>query len=162
MSTTEQTITSLADVLAEVEANAVTPTRRRDMISAIKRICTMAGMIPATVKADPATLRPMVNGIRPALHGVSDKTWANLRSSFVAALELAGVIDSMGRGDAVADAAWGPLDGLDQVRQADVLRPRRLRQLVRRQGHPAGRGGRRYCRGVPRVAGGADALAEAA
>ena len=65
--------------------------------------------MPATVKADPATLRPMVNAIRPALHDVSDKTWANLRSLFVAALELAGVIDSMGRGDAVADAAWGPL-----------------------------------------------------
>src|SRR5690348_656715 len=105
----EQPPRSLLDVLAIVEASSLPLTRRRDMISAIKRICTMAGVIPATTKAEPAVLRPIVAEIRPALHGVSNKTWANLRSSFVAALELAGVVEPMGRGGAAAHPAWGPL-----------------------------------------------------
>lgn len=109
MTLNQKAICSLADVLAFVEASDLSPTRRRDMLSAINRTCTMAGKTPATVNVDPATLRELVNDIRPALHDVSDKTWANLRSLFVAALELAGVIDSMGRGVAVADAEWGLL-----------------------------------------------------
>ncbi len=109
MSTDPNAITTLADVLTVLEASDLSPTRRRDMASAINRICTMARKTPATVKVDPETLRELVNDIRPALHDVSDKTWANLRSLFVAALELAGVIDSMGRGDAVFHLTWGPL-----------------------------------------------------
>jgi hypothetical protein len=100
---------NLVGVLVIVEANKLPPTRRRDMISAIKRICTMAGVAAAAVNAEPAELRSLVAGIRPALHGVGNKTWANLRSSFVAALELTGVVDPMGRGGALAHSAWGPL-----------------------------------------------------
>ena len=109
MSIAVKTTSTLADVLVRVEASALSATRRRDMVSAINRICAMARRSLATVPADPATLRELVNDIRPALHDVSDKTWANLRSLFVAALELAGVIDSKGRGDALDDPEWGPL-----------------------------------------------------
>lgn len=109
MSVTEQTPRTLIDVLVIVEAADLLPTRKRDMVSAIKRVCTMAGVTPTTVNAEPTALRSMVGAIRPALHGVSNKTWANLRSSLVAALELAGVIDSMGRGCAGAHPTWGPL-----------------------------------------------------
>ncbi len=100
---------TLAGVLTVVATSDLSPTRRRDMTSAINRTCAMARRSPGTVPADPATLRALVNDIRPALHDVSDKTWANLRSLLVAALELAGAIDPMSRGDALADPAWGPL-----------------------------------------------------
>ena len=109
MNTNAKKTSTLADVLAAVQTSDLSPTRRRDMVSAISRTCEMAGKMPAAVAAEPATLRALVNGIRPALHDVSDKTWANLRSLLVAALELAGVIEPMGRGAAVADTAWGPL-----------------------------------------------------
>ena len=105
-------INSLSDVILAVEKNHLLPTRRRDLISAVNRIAEMAQVTPGFVPAQPANLRDMVRKIRPALHGVSEKTWANLRSSFVAALELAGVIDTMGRGSARADPGWGPLMAL--------------------------------------------------
>jgi hypothetical protein len=38
-----KTIGTLADVLSLIDQTGLTGTRRRDMISAIKRICEMAG-----------------------------------------------------------------------------------------------------------------------
>ncbi len=46
-----KTIGTLADVLSLIDQTGLTGTRRRDMISAIKRICEMAGTTPACVCA---------------------------------------------------------------------------------------------------------------
>ena len=51
----------------------------------------------------------MLSRIRPAAHGVSAKSYSNLRSLLAAALELAGVIDPSGRGRAIRHPQWGPL-----------------------------------------------------
>jgi integrase len=100
---------TLADLLATVGDAGLPPRTIRDMKSAIKRFCEMAGCSPAAIECKPEVLRSVLGKIRPALHGVSDKTWANLRSLLVRALELAVVIDPMGRGTAKADPAWAPL-----------------------------------------------------
>ena len=47
----EETIGTLADVLAFLDRTGMTGTRRRDMVSAIKRMCEMAGTTPASVPA---------------------------------------------------------------------------------------------------------------
>ena len=91
----KRTIGTLADVRGLIEQAGLTGTRRRDMVSAINRICEMAGTTPACVSAEPPVLKEMLSHIRPAAHGVSVKSYSNLRSLFAAALQLAGVIDRL-------------------------------------------------------------------
>jgi integrase len=104
-----KTIGTLADVRGLIDQSALTGTRRRDMISAIKRICEMAGTTPDCVCARLPDLKTMLSRIRPAAHAVSAKSYSNLRSLLAAALQLAGVIDPSGRGRAIRCASWGPL-----------------------------------------------------
>ena len=96
-------------MLALLDQAGLAGTRRRDMISALKRICEMAGTMPTTVPAEPSLVREMLSRIRPAAHGVSAKSYSNLRSLLAAALQLAGVIEPLGRGSARRDPEWGPL-----------------------------------------------------
>jgi integrase len=105
----DKTIGTLADVLRHIDQTALTGTRRRDMISAIKRICEMAGTTPEGVLARLPALKDVLSHIRPAAHGVSAKSYSNLRSLLAAALALAGVIDPSGRGRAIRCSSWGPL-----------------------------------------------------
>jgi len=104
-----RTITTLADVRDVVDQAGLAGTRRRDMVSAINRICQMAGIVPAGARTELLVLRGMLSGIRPAAHGVSAKSYSNLKSLFAAALQLAGVIDSSGRGTAKRHPGWEPL-----------------------------------------------------
>src|SRR5262245_2641512 len=103
-----KTIGTLADVLSVIEAR-VTGNRLRDTVSAINRICEMAGTTPASVRAEPAVLKDMLSRIRPAAHGVSAKSYSNQRSLFAAGLQLAGIIDPSGRGSAKRHPEWGAL-----------------------------------------------------
>src|SRR5688572_13980090 len=64
-----------ADVLAPLDATDLPPLRRRDMTSAIKRVCEMAGCSPNSLKLDIPELRARLAGIRPAAHGISAKTF---------------------------------------------------------------------------------------
>ena len=49
----------------------------------------MTGANPAAVKIDAAALRQRLADIRPAAHGLTLKSWANLRCAFTAGLALA-------------------------------------------------------------------------
>jgi integrase len=102
-------VSTLADVLAVLDQAGLTGIRRRDMVSAVKRLCEMAGTTPASVRAEPSRLKDMLSQIRPAAHGVSAKSYSNLRSLLTAALQLANVIDPSGRGGAKRHPEWGPL-----------------------------------------------------
>jgi integrase len=102
-------VTTLADVLGPLDQAGLTATRHRDMVSAVKRICAMAGTTPAAVPADPTFVRGMLLAIRPAAHGISAKSYSNVRSLLGAALQLAGVIDPLGRGDGRRHPVWGPV-----------------------------------------------------
>ena len=135
---------TLGDVLGVVIHQAgLTGTRRRDMVSAINRICEMAGTTPASVRAEPAVLKDMLSRIRPAAHGVSAKSYSNLKSLFAATLQLAGSSPSTpsARGTRQASPGLRAAAGSGRGQQALVERARRLRKLVRRSGHLAGRGG---------------------
>src|SRR5262249_22933311 len=102
-------IRTLAELLAFLEQASLTGTRRRDMVSAINRVCEMAGAMPASVPAEPPLLREMLSRIRPAAHAVSAKSYSNQRSLLASALQIAGVIDPMCRGGAGHHPAWRPL-----------------------------------------------------
>src|SRR5262245_53143661 len=105
----KRTETTLADVLARLDQGGLTGTRRRDMASAINRVCAMAGTTPAAVPAAPPFLREMLSRVRPAAHGISRKSYSNLRSLLAAGLHLAGLADPLSRGRALRHPAWGPL-----------------------------------------------------
>jgi integrase len=105
----KRTVGTLADVLGLLDQAGLTGTRRRDMVSAINRLCEMAGTTPASVRAEPPILKDILSRVRPAAHGVSAKSYSNLRSLFAAALQLAGIIDPSGRGSARRHPEWGPL-----------------------------------------------------
>ena len=109
MTLNDNTIETTEDLLRFVDEAHLTATRRRDMKSAILRTCEMAGCTPQSLRLEVPIIREVLRKIRPAAHNVSEKTWANIRSLFGAALELAGVIDRLGRGVALRHPGWGPL-----------------------------------------------------
>ena len=71
-------VATLADVLGLLDQAGLTATRHRDMVSAVKRVCAMAGTTPAGVRRGAAPLRGMLSRIRPAAHGISAKSYSNL------------------------------------------------------------------------------------
>lgn len=99
---------TLADVLQLVEATVLSATRRRDMISSIRRICEMMGCAPQSLTASVPELRLRLANIIPAAHGVSPKTFSNVKSLFVSALEIAQITDPRYAGLANKDTDWGP------------------------------------------------------
>jgi integrase len=109
MANRQQGISTLADVLSALRQTGESLARQRDLISAVNRISEMAAQSPERIRAEPANLRGILTSIRPAAHGVKPKTWSNLKSGFSAALELTGVIDRVGRGEALRHPEWGPL-----------------------------------------------------
>jgi hypothetical protein len=67
--------------------------------------------------------------MRPAAHGITAKSYSNLKSLFAAALELVGVIDSLSRGTARRHPEWRPL-----LEAAPKLRSRSTSCSPRRSG----------------------------
>ena len=109
MATPNDKLNTLADVPALVATADLAPARARDMISAIKRLCEMAGRSPSNTPVEARALRAKLRKIHPARFSVSAKTFSNLKSLLAAALQLAGVLDDMARGFARRHPAWGPL-----------------------------------------------------
>jgi integrase len=105
---------TLAEVQHRVESSDLSPTRKRDLISAVSRFSKMAGVPPTAFVATPEAIRPILATIRPAAHGITKATYAKVRSNLVAALELAGIADRLPRGRAAKDPAWAPLRGAVQ------------------------------------------------
>ena len=80
---------TLEDVRRLVESADPPGLRRRNGRSASERICAMAGVTPAQVPAEAPIIRAMLAKIRPAAHGMTSKTWANVLSRFRQELRLA-------------------------------------------------------------------------
>src|SRR5262245_14218046 len=101
-----ETAEDLLGLLDKANLNAI---HRRDMKSAVKRVCDVAGCTPRTLPLEVAGLRKAFRKAYPAAHDITPKTWANLLSRFRAALRLAGVIDPAWQGSAKQHTAWAPL-----------------------------------------------------
>jgi integrase len=98
------------DLLAMLGSHAgLSAIRRRDMISAVRRVCDIVGCPPSALHLDPVGLRKRLADVKPAAHSVSAKTWANIRSLFAAALEDMGVVEPLRRGLARRDPHWSAL-----------------------------------------------------
>jgi integrase len=100
---------TLEDVRRLVESVDPPNVRRRNGRSATERIGAMAGVTLAQVPAEAPIIRAMLAKIRPAAHGMTSKTWANVLSRFRQELRLADVIDPNWQGCAARQPAWAPL-----------------------------------------------------
>jgi len=82
---------TLADVLAHIEADStLSPTRRRDLKSAIRRFCTLVDREPAQVPARMCELRPVILALNPAQAGLSRKSLQNVKADLASAMRYAG------------------------------------------------------------------------
>jgi integrase len=100
---------TLEDVREAVGKDILPGRPRPNDRSATDRICAMAGVSAAQVPAEAPSLRALLHKIRPALHGMATKTWANLLSRFRWELRLADVIDPNWQGRAARHPAWADL-----------------------------------------------------
>ena len=79
----------MADLLIRLEATeGLGQDRRRDLRSAIRRICAIANRDPALFPADVTSVRLVLRKIHPAQLGLSPKTLQNLKPGVLAALRL--------------------------------------------------------------------------
>jgi hypothetical protein len=102
-------VQTAADVLAMLQQANFPPLRKRDLLSAVRRVCEMLGHTPALLKIDVPVLRKGLDDVRPAAHGISASTFSNLRSLFATALKWAGLIESIEPGAARRDPSWTPM-----------------------------------------------------
>lgn len=102
-------VMTLEDVLRFLDKAGLSSTRKRDMVSAVRRICEMAGTSPAGVSVEPPLVRGLLAKVRPAAHNISAKSYSNLKSLLAASLQLIGVVDPMDRGRAKRHSLWEPL-----------------------------------------------------
>src|SRR4051794_33101292 len=80
-------IVNLSNIVVLLQQNdTLLPHRRRDLISAVLRMCDITGVDPRATPASLQFMRPLINKVHPAKHGLSKKTWSNLCSNFRAAL----------------------------------------------------------------------------
>src|SRR6476620_6164124 len=105
----KKNIETAEDLLGLVDVASLNATLHRDMKSAVKRVCDVAGCTPRSLRLEVHSLRETLRKVRPAAHGITPKTWANLLSRFRTALRLADVIDPVWQGFAMNHPAWAPL-----------------------------------------------------
>ena len=100
---------TLADVLAAIQDAELSATKRRDMVSAVNRVAEIFELPPARIPVRIPELRKRLRVVMPSAHGISRKTFSNLRALFASALVLAGVAEPLGRGCAKRDSKWAAL-----------------------------------------------------
>ncbi len=85
---------TFADLIERMTAQGeLFPSRRRDMISGLRRVAEALGLPPGDVPADPGWLRPRLAKVSPVLLGVSGKTWQNIRSNAQSAMAECGIVE---------------------------------------------------------------------
>ncbi|WP_306131502.1 hypothetical protein [Roseivivax marinus] len=84
---------SFEDLIVRMTAQGeLFPSRRRDMISGLRRVAEALGLPTTDVPADPGWLRPRIAKVSPVLMGVSEKTWQNIRSNAQSAMAECGIV----------------------------------------------------------------------
>jgi integrase len=87
---------TLADVLAAIVASNLPEVQKRDQASSVKRLGELCRKDLSDIPADRTALRELVQKLNPTAidfkpKPMSRKTWSNIRSNFLGALQTAGV-----------------------------------------------------------------------
>ncbi len=81
---------SLQEVIDRVEAMVGAPEKKKlHVVSSVRRIARMLDLPPADISADIRELRKRVSTIHPAQAGITAKSFQNIKSDLLAALQLA-------------------------------------------------------------------------
>jgi integrase len=86
---------TLADVLAALDQRAhgsLLATHWRDLASAVKRVAMLLGDEPAAIALDMPAISARLAAVNPVAVGITAKTFANIRSGFLAAVRAAGFL----------------------------------------------------------------------
>lgn len=84
--------TNLAEVLVALEKNtALSDTRLRDLRSSINRVARLLNDKPAHIRLDLPAISAKLAVCMPAAAGLRTKTFANVRSNFLAAVKASGI-----------------------------------------------------------------------
>jgi integrase len=84
---------SLAQVLAAVDrSTALSPTRLRDLRSAVMRVANLLGNDPGRIALDLPTIATCLAAVNPVAAGMTTKRFANIRSDFLAAVKASGLM----------------------------------------------------------------------
>lgn len=78
-------------LLEFVDTFETNPTRRRDLMSAIRCIGRMLGCPLDALPLDPGWFQPKLDAVIPGAHGLTEKTWGKRLSEFGQALKMAGI-----------------------------------------------------------------------
>ena len=82
---------TLADVAQQVAAADLPAVRKRDLLSALRRIRGLSGKPLTAIAADVEFLQVLLAELQgKAAHRLKSKTWSNLRSALLSALEMTG------------------------------------------------------------------------
>ena len=78
---------TLADVRDYITTDqGLTPTRKRDWLSAIQRVCHALETQPERLPATPHLLSTKLESVHPIKQGIKQKTWRNIKSNLIAAI----------------------------------------------------------------------------
>lgn len=82
-----------ADIIARLEAcPEMAATRKRDLVSGLRRVAKALARAPEEVPADPKWLQPRLEKVMPAALRLSEKGWQNARSDARSAMAWAGIV----------------------------------------------------------------------
>lgn len=91
------------------KAHNLPDTRRRDLISGLRRVAKALGRAPEEVPADTKWLQPRLAKVMPAALGLSPKGWQNAQSDARAAMAWAGIVKRRHRHIDDLTPAWRAL-----------------------------------------------------
>lgn len=91
------------------EATDLSPSRRRDLQSDLRRVAKALGRSPGDVPADAKWLQPRLSRVAPAALGLSAKSWSNALSDARAALLRCGIAQQRGRPKTDLTPEWDRL-----------------------------------------------------
>ncbi|MEL6226803.1 MAG: hypothetical protein AAFR01_07250 [Pseudomonadota bacterium] len=105
---------TLADVIAMLDQDSgQSETQRRDQKSALRRLAELIGRAPEMIPANINWLHVRLRRTHPRLHGISKKTFSNLKSAALKALERTGCSRKRSDWQRRPNAEWADL--LDSV-----------------------------------------------
>ena len=101
---------TLQPVLDRLAGNAgLSPTRKRDLCSAVVSFAKLMGQPPAATLLDLADIRRTLDRMVPARAQISPKRWANLRSDLANAIDASGLRPMLKTAGLDLDEDWSRL-----------------------------------------------------
>jgi integrase len=93
-----RSVPMFAALIARIDAaDDLSATRKRDLISGLRRVARALGRAPEEVPADPKWLQPRLAKVMPAALGLSLKGWQNAQSDARSAMAWAGIVKRRNR-----------------------------------------------------------------